>query len=311
MSPRRGQSCHRNILNKRSKSPILLDPSIWKSICWQHNWYQGLNNVRIQNETSAKIKLSQLNEFYPGTNYRIVVFSGQIMEIVQALGLSVEKVMEEHCHSFIIGKKNIHLKMIVPSAAVGALIGREGETMKKIVKDTKCKVRISPKSSMIPFLNERIIHITGKPSKCMLTISFLLEKLNKSEEFAVYKSPAAGFFFMNRMAYADGYMPNLVGSTLYPDSANLAAAYANPYGYYAYDPTGVAYGTGYAPNPVFATNYKPNMDAVSPNEADPGSTQLQQQEESLIGNVAQDGSDTTSITMEISKQFAGHPRSKR
>ena len=72
------------------------------------------------------------------------------MEIVKALGLSVEKVMEEHRNSFIIGKK-IHLKMIVPSAAVGALIGREGETMKKIVKDTKCKVRISPKSSMIPF----------------------------------------------------------------------------------------------------------------------------------------------------------------
>ena len=105
---------------------------------------------------------------------------------------------------------------------------------------------------------------------------------------------------MNRMAYADGYMPNLVGSTLYPDNANVAAAYANPYGYYAYDPTGVGYGAGYAPNPVFAANYKPNLDALSPNEADPASTQ-----ESLIGNVAQDGSDTTSITMEISKQFAG------
>ena len=294
---------------------------------------KGSTIVKLQEETKAKIKLSQVTELYPGTNDRIVLYRGNITEIVNALGLSVEKVIEENRQFVLMAQKNIHLKVVAPSEAVGTIIGRKGETVQEFCKRTNCKIKISPKDAIIPFLNERIIHVIGKPSNCMIAIALLMEKFNKSDEFALYKCGAANFY------HVDGYEnKNTFGhhtnSGMIPSPINAAAAmyggmpaFANQFGYYTYSPTGLPYphtnfdgsqhyDASYATIPSPLTNTDGTIVADHDyigHHVEGGDAMQQQQEMDLQQQVAQYNaafagqvvSDTITVDMEIPKQFAG------
>ncbi|CAL8072729.1 unnamed protein product [Calicophoron daubneyi] len=46
--------------------------------------------------------------------------------------------------------ENVHLKVLIPSIAAGAVIGKSGEAIGKIQKDTNTKVKISKQDEFYP-----------------------------------------------------------------------------------------------------------------------------------------------------------------
>ena len=51
---------------------------------------------------------------------------------------------------FVISGENIHLKILVPSIAAGAIIGKGGETIAQVQKDAGARVKMSKANDFYP-----------------------------------------------------------------------------------------------------------------------------------------------------------------
>jgi RNA-binding protein Nova len=49
----------------------------------------------FQSQSGARIQLSRSHEFFPGTNDRIIMVSGQFDDVIKAMDLVLEKLMAE------------------------------------------------------------------------------------------------------------------------------------------------------------------------------------------------------------------------
>ncbi|CAJ0929660.1 unnamed protein product, partial [Mesorhabditis belari] len=76
----------------------------------------------------------------------------------------------------------VQVKVLIPSAAVGAIIGKGGETMRNLKNDSKCRVQMSKNQEVYPGTNERICLVKGKVSHAMIVIESLAEKIRDKVE---------------------------------------------------------------------------------------------------------------------------------
>ena len=54
---------------------------------------------------------------------------------------------------------NVHLKVLIPSIAAGAIIGKGGETITQIQKDTGATVKMSKNNDFYPGIKGHILHL--------------------------------------------------------------------------------------------------------------------------------------------------------
>ena len=52
----------------------------------------------FQSQSGARIQLSRSHEFFPGTNDRIIMVSGQFEHVIRAMDLVLEKLLTEVNH---------------------------------------------------------------------------------------------------------------------------------------------------------------------------------------------------------------------
>lgn len=76
----------------------------------------------------------------------------------------------------------VQIKVLIPSAAVGALIGKGGETMRNLKNDTGCRVQMSKNQEFYHGTTERICFVKGKISSAMIVMSAILEKIQEKVE---------------------------------------------------------------------------------------------------------------------------------
>lgn len=55
----------------------------------------GANITELQNQSSARLQLSRANEFFPGTEDRVLLCSGTIDQVLTALHLVLVRVRNE------------------------------------------------------------------------------------------------------------------------------------------------------------------------------------------------------------------------
>ncbi|GFN94504.1 RNA-binding protein nova-1 [Plakobranchus ocellatus] len=79
-------------------------------------------------------------------------------------------------------RDNIHLKILVPSVAAGAIIGKGGETIAQIQKDAGARVKMSKANDFYPGTTERICLIMGSPESVRQVNSFIMEKIREKPE---------------------------------------------------------------------------------------------------------------------------------
>ncbi|KAL1460724.1 hypothetical protein WDU94_012676 [Cyamophila willieti] len=69
------------------------------------------------------------------------------------------------------------IKILVPSYAAGAIIGKGGETIAQIQKDTGSKIKMSKANDFYPGTTDRVCLISGQPDDIKHILKFIMEKI--------------------------------------------------------------------------------------------------------------------------------------
>jgi RNA-binding protein Nova len=106
----------------------------------------------FQSQSGARIQLSRSHEFFPGTNDRIIMVSGLFDEVIKAMELILEKLLDEvkraisqmsiwwlmidilklcsQGEEFNEAEARPKARLVVPNSSCGGIIGKGGATIK-------------------------------------------------------------------------------------------------------------------------------------------------------------------------------------
>ncbi|XGW05802.1 hypothetical protein V3C99_016281 [Haemonchus contortus] len=74
------------------------------------------------------------------------------------------------------------IKILIPSAAVGAIIGKGGEAMRSLKNDHQCRVQMSKSSETYPGTSERICLVKGRVQNVLGVIDVILQRIREKCE---------------------------------------------------------------------------------------------------------------------------------
>ncbi|PNF38457.1 RNA-binding protein Nova-1 [Cryptotermes secundus] len=80
------------------------------------------------------------------------------------------------------GDGTYHFKMLVPGVAAGAIIGKGGDTIAQLQKDTGARVKMSKANDFYPGTSERVCLITGNVGGIMAVLIFIMEKIREKPD---------------------------------------------------------------------------------------------------------------------------------
>lgn len=124
----------------------------------------GATISEFQEQSNARIQLSRNNEFFPGTADRVLSVSGPVNHVLTALHLIIGKVKSEDAVADSLlsrDKKQTQLRLLVPAALCGTLIGKAGATIKSFHEDSHATIMVSPQDRQPAGVPDRIVKITG------------------------------------------------------------------------------------------------------------------------------------------------------
>ena len=124
----------------------------------------GATISEFQEQSSARIQLSRNSEFFPGTADRVLSVSGSVNQVLTALHLIVGKVKSEDAVADSLlsrDGKSTQLRLLVPAALCGTLIGKAGATIKSFHEDSHAIIMVSPQDRQPAGVPDRIVKITG------------------------------------------------------------------------------------------------------------------------------------------------------
>lgn len=75
-----------------------------------------------------------------------------------------------------------HLKILVPAVAAGAIIGKGGETIGQLQKETNARVKMSKANDFYPGTSERVCLISGSVDGIMRINEFIMEKIKEKPD---------------------------------------------------------------------------------------------------------------------------------
>ncbi|GMR59242.1 hypothetical protein PMAYCL1PPCAC_29437, partial [Pristionchus mayeri] len=79
----------------------------------------------------------------------------------------------------IDGDDSVQVKVLIPTAAVGALIGKGGETMRNLKNESNCRVQMSKNQEVYHGTSERICMVKGKITSAMMVMEAIAEKIRE------------------------------------------------------------------------------------------------------------------------------------
>ncbi|XP_046740963.1 RNA-binding protein Pasilla isoform X2 [Diprion similis] len=98
------------------------------------------------------------------------------------LDCDVENGATKRSHYGSGGDGTYHLKVLVPGVAAGAIIGKGGETIAQLQKDTGARVKMSKSHDFYPGTTERVCLITGSVDAIMAVMDFIMEKIREKPD---------------------------------------------------------------------------------------------------------------------------------
>jgi KH domain. len=170
----------------------------------------GQTIMELQSESSAKIRLSQSGDFFPGTNDRVCLIHGTLNKVKKGVALVLGKLYEsqleaantdhedsqtgaygQHSAASIPSFKHCFTaKILIPSAACGMLIGKEGATIQGLKEKAGCSaVRLSQKvlDHSLPRTFERVLTVSAPDLKTSVHFTeFILEGFVRHPEICRY-----------------------------------------------------------------------------------------------------------------------------
>ncbi|CAH8500974.1 unnamed protein product [Heterobilharzia americana] len=136
--------------------------------------------TEIQNQTSAKVKMSKANAFYPE---RVCLIVGTIDSILRVFQYISEKIYEKPesiprtgCEGRLPTERHKQVKILVPNSTAGMIIGKGGSFIKELKDTTGVFIQVSQKSKELN-LAERCVTVAGELSQTREAIALILSKI--------------------------------------------------------------------------------------------------------------------------------------
>lgn len=155
----------------------------------------------LKSKTSAHIRVSGRDEIFPYTDERIILVIGipkDAMEVIEFIHSKLRSNISEETDvkKFRRGsqKRLQEMKLIVADTTAGRIIGKKGETVKKLQEDHKIKVILTSKDDWGVVPGERVATVAGQEDSVNGAIVDILQiilddphaRLNKSLVYPPY-----------------------------------------------------------------------------------------------------------------------------
>ncbi|KAL0401636.1 UNVERIFIED_CONTAM: protein BTR1 [Sesamum latifolium] len=155
----------------------------------------------IQSQSGARIQLSRNFECFPGTSDRIIMVSGTVDNILNAVNLILSKLLDEF-YAEDGGEVDPESKtrLVVPNSSCGGIIGKGGAIIRSLMEDSRASIKISPQDNYYPGLHDRLVTVAGALGEQMRAIELILLKLVEDQYYHQYANapfPYAAFGGVN------------------------------------------------------------------------------------------------------------------
>lgn len=152
----------------------------------------------LKSRTNAQIKVSGRDELFPYTDERIVLLvapAENAMEAVTFIHSKLRSTASEDSGHKQEGKRNVpkrhkEMKLVIADTSAGKVIGKKGETVKKIQEDHKVKVFLTSKDDWGVVPGERVATISGKEDHVNGAIEDILAIVLEDSEARLNRSLA-------------------------------------------------------------------------------------------------------------------------
>lgn len=160
----------------------------------------------FQSESGARIQLSRTQEYFPGTSDRIIMVSGKYNDVLKAMELILEKLLNEAEESSDVESRS-KVRLVVPNSSCGGIIGKGGSTIKLFIEESQADIKISPQEQNYVGVNDRLVTVIGTFDQQMSAISLILSKLIEDSHYP--QSITSPFTYGGTGGYPGGYgMPS-------------------------------------------------------------------------------------------------------
>ncbi|PKA53041.1 KH domain-containing protein [Apostasia shenzhenica] len=162
----------------------------------------------FQSQSGARIQLSRNHEFFHGTTDRIIMISGAFSEIIKAMELILEKLLNDEEESHDIDART-KVRLVVPNGSCGAIIGKGGSNIKSFIEESQADIKISPQDHSYAGINDRLVTVTGSLEEQMRAIFLIMSKLADDHHYRQTMNspfPYSGANFTGFPAASVGYV---------------------------------------------------------------------------------------------------------
>ncbi|XP_064210621.1 far upstream element-binding protein 3-like isoform X4 [Anguilla rostrata] len=140
---------------------------------------------QLQERTGVKMIMIQDGPMPTGADKPLRI-TGDPYKVQQARELVVEIIREKDQGDFRLGRSDFasrlggsSLDVAVPRFAVGIVIGRSGEMIKKIQHDAGVRIQFKPDDGISP---DRIAQVMGQPDRCQHAVHLINELVHTAQE---------------------------------------------------------------------------------------------------------------------------------
>ncbi|KAI3517183.1 hypothetical protein L1887_16394 [Cichorium endivia] len=162
----------------------------------------------FQSRSNARIQLSRNYEYFPGTSDRVIMVSGTIDEVLEAVELILTKLLNEfYAEDGDEGDPRSKVRLIVPNSSCGGIIGKGGSMIRSFIEDSGANIKISPQDNNYIGLNDRLVTVIGTLQQLVQAINLILLKLSED----LYYVQSIGPPFPYAAPYNANYGPHGAG----------------------------------------------------------------------------------------------------
>ncbi|GBG80468.1 hypothetical protein CBR_g30931 [Chara braunii] len=181
----------------------------------------GSTISEFQIQSGARIQLSRNREFFPGTTERVILLSGSVSAILTALHLILSKIStEDSGGSPPDTNKTSQVRLIVPNAVCGGIIGKGGATIRSFVEDSGANIKLSSQDQALPGVTDRVVTITGTLDQQLRAVALIVTKMSEDPNYLLYANmpisyPVPDYYVPARDPYVPVRDPYIAGRDPY------------------------------------------------------------------------------------------------
>jgi len=109
-----------------------------------------------------------------------LLLTGTINAILTALHLHLSKLADDEPAEAAGG---VTVKVIIPNAACGAIVGKEGATIRSFIDDSGAAIKLSAKDAAPPGVNDRVVSITGTLEQALRATALVVTRATEEASY--------------------------------------------------------------------------------------------------------------------------------